>query len=75
MSTTSTIRRLACTAGLALIALSVFATGVASGSGASAGKAVICDARAQECMTDAEFRALTIRSVALNRQYGLGPTE
>jgi hypothetical protein len=68
-STTTTIRRLACTAALALTALAVFATG---GSGATGQKALECEARAQACMADAEYRALLIRSVALNRKYSLG---
>ena len=34
----------------------------------------ICTARAQACLTQAEFRALLIRSEALNREYGLGET-
>jgi hypothetical protein len=71
-STKTTIRRLACTAGLALTAFAAFATGAASGSAASGNEALICNARAQDCMTDAEFRALMIRSVALNHTYGLG---
>lgn len=61
------IRRLACTAGLALTALAAFATGAAGSSGAN-----VCNARAQACMTDVEFQALLIRSEALNRKYGLG---
>jgi hypothetical protein len=68
MSTKIAIRRLVVTAALALVALAAFP----AGSGASGGKAVACNARAQECLTGAEFRALTIRSVALNREYGLG---
>lgn len=68
MSTKIAIRRLVLTAALALAALAA----VPAGSGASGGKAVVCNARAQECLTDVEFRALTIRSVALNRKYGLG---
>jgi hypothetical protein len=71
-STNTTIRRLACTAGLALTALAAFATGAAGGSGAKPSKALECTARAQACMTDAEYRALMIRSAALNRKYGLG---
>jgi hypothetical protein len=66
-STTTTIRRLACTAALALTALAAFASGAAAGSGAN-----VCNARAQSCMTDGEFQALLIRSEALNRKYGLG---
>jgi hypothetical protein len=67
MSTKITIRRLGWTIGLALTSLA-FATGAAAGgSGAK-----VCTARAQDCLTAAEFRALTIRSVALNRKYGLG---
>jgi hypothetical protein len=61
------IRRLGCTAGLALTALAAFSTGAAGGSAAK-----VCDGPAQACMTDAEFRALMIRSEALNRKYGLG---
>ncbi len=68
-STTTTIRRLACTAGLALIVMAVSATGAAGGSAGS-----VCTVRAQACMSDAEFRALLIRSEALNRQNGLGET-
>jgi hypothetical protein len=68
MSTKTAIRRLVLTATLALAALGA----MPAGSGASAGKAVVCHAPAQACLTDAEFRALTIRSVALNRKYGLG---
>jgi hypothetical protein len=59
---------------LVLTALAAFSGGAAAGSGASGSKALVCNARAQDCMTDAEFRALTIRSVALNRKYGLGTT-
>jgi hypothetical protein len=70
--TKTSMRRLACTVGLALTALAAFGGGVAAGSGAAGSKAVVCNARAQECMTDAEFRALMIRSEALNRKYGLG---
>ena len=68
--TKTSIRRLACTAGLALTALA--AAGVAAGSGSAGSEALVCNARAQECMTDAELRALMTRSVALNRKYGLG---
>jgi hypothetical protein len=71
-STNTMIRRLAYTVGLAQIALAVFATG---GLGATGEKALECEARAQACMTDAEYRALLIRSVALNRKYGLGTSE
>jgi hypothetical protein len=71
-STTITMRRLVCTAGLVLTALAAFSTGVAAGSGANGSKALICSARAQDCMADAEFRALMIRSAALNLKYGLG---
>ena len=53
---------------LVFVALSAFA----ASSGASGSTKAACTARAQECMTDAEFRALTIRSQALNRKYGLG---
>lgn len=70
--TTTTIRRLACTAGLILAGVAVFGGGAASGSGAQGDTALVCTARAQECMTAAEFRALMIRSVALNHKYGLG---
>jgi hypothetical protein len=63
----STLRRLFCTAGLALTALVT-----AGGSGATVENAVVCNAAAQSCMTDGEYRALLIRSVALNRKYGLG---
>jgi hypothetical protein len=66
MWTKIAIRRLAYVAALALIALSAFPAG--SGAG---GRNVVCTTRAQDCLTDAEFRALTIRSVALNRKYGL----
>jgi hypothetical protein len=31
-----------------------------------------CTASAQDCMSDAEFEALMIRSLELNRKYGLG---
>jgi hypothetical protein len=69
-STTTTIRRFACAAGLALIGLTTFAGGAAGGSGPSS---LECEsARAQACMTDAEYRALLIRSMALNRKYGPG---
>jgi hypothetical protein len=68
MSTEIKFRRLALAAALALATLAA----LPAGSGASGGKEVVCSARAQECLTDAEFRALTIRSVALNRKYGLG---
>lgn len=82
-STTTRIRRLACTAGLALAAI---ATGAAGGSAAPLepsekrtllirSQALNCThARAQDCMTGAELRALMIRSEALNRKYGLGST-
>ena len=70
MSTIS-IRRLACTAALALTGLAALATG-AAGSGAQGDKALVCTSRAQECMTAPEFRALMIRSLALNRKYGVG---
>ena len=52
----------------AFVALSAFA----ASSGASGSTAAVCTARAQECMTDAEFRALMIRSEGPNRKYGLG---
>ena len=68
-STKTTLRRIACTAALALTALAGFASGAAGGSGAN-----VCTARAQPCMTGAEFRALLIRSEALNRKHGLGTT-
>ena len=55
-------------AALVFVALSAFA----ASSGASGSTEAVCTARAEECMTDAEFRALTIRSQALNRKYGLG---
>jgi len=71
MSRPIKIRRLACTAGLVLAAVVAFATS-ASGSGARVDRAAVCTARAQECMTAPEFRALMIRSEALNRKYGLG---
>jgi hypothetical protein len=74
-STKIRLRRLACTAGLALTGLAAFAAGEASGSGTNESKAPVCTARAQECMTAAEFRALTLRSAALNREYGLGSSE
>lgn len=67
-STKTTIRRLTCTLGLVLAGLAV-AGGTA---GASSGKSLVCTTRAQDCLTGAEFRALTIRSLALNRKYGLG---
>ena len=67
MKTKIAIRRLGWTIGLALTSLA-FATGASAGdSGTNA-----CSARAQDCLTAAEFRALTIRSEALNRKYGLG---
>lgn len=53
---------------LVFLALSAFA----ASSGASGSTEAVCTAHAQDCMTDAEFRALTIRSVALNRKYSLG---
>jgi hypothetical protein len=68
-STNTTISRLACTVGLALTAV---ATGAAGGSDANGSNEPVCNARAQACMTAAEYRALTIRSEALNREYGLG---
>lgn len=80
-TTTSRIRRIACTAGLALTAVVAFA---AAGSGANLdpseqrallirSKALNCKhARADACMTSAEYRALMLRSEALNRKYGLG---
>ena len=68
---TITIRRLACTAGLALAAVAALATG-AAGSSAQGDTALVCTARAQECMTAPELRALMIRSLALNRKYGVG---
>jgi hypothetical protein len=67
MYSTSTIRRLACTAGLAITVMAASASGAAGASAES-----VCTARAQACMTDAEFRALLIRSEALNRKHGLG---
>ena len=71
MSTTS-IRRLASIGGLAVAALVALDGGVAAGSGAQADAALVCTARAEECVTAAEFRALMIRSLALNRTYGVG---
>ena len=72
MSTTS-IRRLVCIGGLAVTALvALGGGGVAAGSGAQADATLVCTARAQECMTAPEFRALMIRSLALNRKYGVG---
>ena len=68
MSTKIATRRLVLTGALALVALAASP----AGSGASGGKTAECNARAQACLTDAEFRALTIRSAALNRKYGLG---
>jgi hypothetical protein len=53
---------------LVFVMLSLFT----ASSGASGSTAAACTARAQDCMTDAEFRALLIRSEALNRKYGLG---
>jgi hypothetical protein len=67
-STKTTIRRLTCTAGIVLTGLAL-AGGTA---GASSSKSVVCTTRAQDCLTAAEFRALTIRSLVLNRLYGLG---
>ncbi|MFL5931011.1 MAG: hypothetical protein ACJ75P_07130 [Gaiellaceae bacterium] len=64
----TTIRRLICTAGIVFTGLAL-AGGTA---GASSSKSVVCTARAQDCLTAADFRALTIRSLALNRLYGLG---
>ncbi len=69
---TTTMRRLACTAGLALTGLAAFGGGVAAGSSAEGNNALVCTAPAQDCMTAAEFRALMIRSLALNGKYGLG---
>jgi hypothetical protein len=70
-STPSTSRRLACTAGVALAALAALTTGAsATGSGST-----VCTSTAQVCMSATEFRALLIRSVALNREYGLGTTD
>ena len=66
-STKTTFSRLACTAGLTLTAAAAFAVGATGSSGES-----ICTARAQACLTQAEFQALLIRSEALNRKYGLG---
>jgi hypothetical protein len=71
MSTT-TMRRVACTAVLVLTGLAAFSGGVASGSGAQGDHELVCTTRAQDCMAAAEFRALMIRSLALNRKYGLG---
>ena len=70
--TTTTIRRLACTAGLAIAGLAAFGGGAASGSGAQGDGELVCTARAQECMTALEFRALMIRSPALSHKCGLG---
>jgi hypothetical protein len=56
---------------LALVALAAFLSAVNSGSAATSALAA-CTAGAEDCMSDAEFRALTIRSLALNRKYGLG---
>lgn len=68
--TKTAIGRLACTTGLAL---AVLAAGATAGSGASGGEALGCtSAHAQACMTSAEYRALMLRSDALNRKYGLG---
>lgn len=69
-STKTTIRRLACTTGLVL---AVIGAGSTVGSAANGGKALGCtSAHAQSCMTSAEYRALMLRSEALNRKYGLG---
>ena len=67
-STKTTIRRLACTVGLVLTVLA-FTGGVAGAQG-HGGPA--CTTRAQDCLTGPEFRALTVRSLALNHKYGLG---
>lgn len=78
-STTTTIRRAICIAGLVLTA--AISTGPAGGAVDPSeqravdirGRALNCKhARAQACMSNAEFRALMIRSEALNRRYGLG---
>jgi hypothetical protein len=66
-STKITIRRLACL----VTAFAALATGVAAGSEAKA-TTTCTERRAQDCMTDAAFRALLIRSEALNREHGLG---
>lgn len=82
-TTTTAIRRLGCTAGLAIAAVAGLSAGAAAGPSpveASEkrallirGKALNCRyVRAQDCMTGAELRALMIRSDALNRNYGLG---
>jgi hypothetical protein len=70
-STSLTVRRLACTTGVAIAALAALTTG----AGATGGNSADCTATAQECMSAAEFRALFIRSVALNRKHGLGTTD
>lgn len=81
MKSTVRIRRLAGTTGVALVAVVALAAGAAANAvGPSEhrastvhGNALECrHARAQECMSYAEFRALMIRSDALNRMYGLG---
>jgi hypothetical protein len=69
---TITTRRLAGTAALGVAAGAAFGGGAAAGSGADEAKALACTTRAQECMPAAEFRALMIRSLALNHKYGLG---
>jgi hypothetical protein len=56
---------------LALVALAAFLSAVNSGSAATSAAAA-CTARAQDCMSGAEFRALMTRSFALNRKYSLG---
>jgi hypothetical protein len=66
-----TLRRLACATGVALAALAALTTG-ASGTGSGS---TVCASTAQECMTAAEFRAVLIRSEALNRKHGLGTTD
>ena len=62
----TTILRLACLAA----ALAAIGTGATAAS--ADGAAEVCTGRAESCMTHAEFRALMIRSDALNRSYGLG---
>ena len=71
-STKTTIRRLALTAGVALTAVAASAAGAAGGSGGSRSEEIACNARAEACMSAAAYRALMIRSEALNRKYGLG---
>jgi hypothetical protein len=56
----------------ALASGAALATGAAGASGATGAGAITCSGPARSCMTAAAFRALRIRSEALNHKYGLG---